>query len=182
MQQWSITVAVYYYYSPFIIKLQILSPQTPDLKMHNTEYNSTDDIGRLFSLASSHFQVLGPTHPASLQGCFCETDTSVSGYLSSAPACWCAWSEQSSRFGWIVLRSNRAKVWICQAWNLLPPLGRVILCNSWQRGRVRIITACHQGYKKSKCQKYGLWCTQDNCQPFEVVKPKPYIFSSVPHP
>ncbi|PKU39922.1 hypothetical protein llap_9775 [Limosa lapponica baueri] len=45
------------------------SYQTPDLKMPKTEYNPTNDSRRwLFSLASSHFQVLDPTCPASLQG------------------------------------------------------------------------------------------------------------------
>lgn len=59
----------HYCYSFFIIRLQMLSPQTPALKVHNTEYNPIDDSRMwLFSLPSSHFQVLDPADTSNLQG------------------------------------------------------------------------------------------------------------------
>lgn len=86
----------------------------------------------------------------------CEMFASVSRSLCSAPACWYAWTKQSSGFDWFLLRSNGANVWICHAWDLLPVLGGMILCNLWQRGRVRMITVCQQGYKKIEVSKIWL--------------------------
>ena len=86
----------------------------------------------------------------------CDTVAFIAGCLSSAPACWRAWSRQSSGCGWFLQRSNGAKIWICCASDLLPALGGVILCNLWQKGRVRTITVCQQGYKNTEVSKIWL--------------------------
>lgn len=177
---WPVTTAVYY--SSFTIRLQIFLPQTFKSQLWKClTQNSTLQMTR-----KDDFIWCPPIsrcctqHTLLVCGAVGESTASPSRCLRSIPACWHAQSEQSSRFGWFLWRSNGAEVWICHTWDLLPALGGETLCNMWPRGRVRTITVCQQGYEK--CQKYGLWCAQDYCQPFEVVKPKPYIFSSVPSP
>lgn len=155
MQQWSITFAVHYYYSSFIVRFQILSPQTPDLKMHDTEYNPTDDSrGQLFSLASAHFQVLDPAHSASLQGCLWKShlypDVSlqllpvdIHGVSTALDLADPFWEETGTSSGYVVLGTCSLH-WV--GWSYAT-------CGE-EEGSEWLLSASRD-LKILKCQKYG---------------------------